>query len=306
MIPTENERCEKETRMDESGRTDTRKISLKGGNQEMRYQEADDFPGSAGEGQSYRGKREETDGGMEIQLRTEYQQRGGEQKLHMRFARSAVSDYENHVILENMCPVFLDMYTARNGADLDIYYRMTGYIGLKKYIRSRRFSGSEILKIVVELMEAVKSCEEYLIFPEYISLRADHIFISGDDGTLRLMYLPGYRTTKALKKLIVSLIDELSAADFREEADRNLILGYRSKVLADEYGIQGCINLAEDMMRGKIRNESGSHFCDSAASTEMNAIDKVRETESQYFDSRITGLINMKKKLADFMENLLS
>ena len=69
-----------------------------------------DFP--AGESEKETGK--------DLSLRTAYQQRGGEQRLHMRFARNAVSDYENRVILENMCPAFLDMYTSRNGADLDV------------------------------------------------------------------------------------------------------------------------------------------------------------------------------------------
>ena len=242
----------------------------------------------------------------EFRMRTEYQHRGGEQKLHMRFARSAVSDYENHVILENMCPAFLDMYASRNGADLDIYYRMTGYVGMKSYIKSRLFSGHEILKIAAELMEAVKSCENYLIFPEYISLRTDHIFVSRETGSLRLMYLPGYRTTKAMKKLIVSLIEELSGANFREESDRKLILEYRDKLLANEYGIQGCINLAEELIRRGNRKGTEDPFPERKKNMELTVADRASETESEYFDTRVNSLISVKKKLAEFMENLLS
>ena len=94
-----------------------------------------DFP--AGESEKETGK--------DLSLRTAYQQRGGEQRLHMRFARNAVSDYENRVILENMCPAFLDMYTSRNGADLDVYYRITGYSSLKNCARNRILSGFDIL-----------------------------------------------------------------------------------------------------------------------------------------------------------------
>ena len=101
----------------------------------------------------------------------------------------------------------------------------------------------------------MKSCEDYLIFSEYISLRTDHIFVSQEDSSLRLMYLPGYRTTRSLRNLVAALIDDLSAADIQRREDEDLITEYQEKILENEYGIQGYINLAEDLMRRKIRSE---------------------------------------------------
>ena len=226
-----------------------------------------DFP--AGESEKETGK--------DLSLRTAYQQRGGEQRLHMRFARNAVSDYENRVILENMCPAFLDMYTSRNGADLDVYYRITGYSSLKNCARSRILSGFDILKTVTDLLELVKSCEDYLIFSEYISLRTDHIFVSQEDSSLRLMYLPGYRTTRSLRNLVAALIDDLSAADIQRREDEDLITEYQEKILENEYGIQGYINLAEDLMRRKIRSEWSGELPAKLNNKEESEGEKVRE-----------------------------
>ena len=254
-----------------------------------------DFP--AGESEKETGK--------DLSLRTAYQQRGGEQRLHMRFARNAVSDYENRVILENMCPAFLDMYTSRNGADLDVYYRITGYSRLKNCARSRILSGFDILKTVTDLLELVKSCEDYLIFSEYISLRTDHIFVSQEDSSLRLMYLPGYRTTRSLRNLVAALIDDLSAADIQRREDEDLITEYQEKILENEYGIQGYINLAEDLMRRKIRSEWSGELPAKLNNKEESEGEKVREAEGEYFTEKIGSLISVKKKLTELMENLL-
>ena len=241
-----------------------------------------DFP--AGESEKETGK--------DLSLRTAYQQRGGEQRLHMRFARNAVSDYENRVILENMCPAFL-------------YYRITGYSSLKNCARNRILSGFDILKTVTDLLELVKSCEDYLIFSEYISLRTDHIFVSQEDSSLRLMYLPGYRTTRSLRNLVAALIDDLSAADIQRREDEDLITEYQEKILENEYGIQGYINLAEDLMRRKIRSEWSGELPAKLNNKEESEGEKVREAEGEYFTEKIGSLISVKKKLTELMENLL-
>ena len=128
-------------------------------------------------------------------MQQSYQQRGGEQRLHMKFAASAVSPYERHVILGNECPAFVEMNAVRSGADYDIFYRMTGYMRLETYIRKNEFTGPDILRLTADVLGLIRSCEDYLLFPEYISFRAEHILVSAEDHSLRLIYLPGFRTT---------------------------------------------------------------------------------------------------------------
>ena len=140
-----------------------------------------------------------------------YQQRGGEQRLHMKFAASAVSPYERHVILGNECPAFVEMHAVRSGADYDIFYRMAGYVRLETYIRTKELTGPDILRITADVLSLIRSCEEYLLFPEYISFRTDHVFVSTEDDSLRLIYLPGFRTTRSLKAQVVKFIDEIGS-----------------------------------------------------------------------------------------------
>lgn len=245
-------------------------------------------------------------------VRNEYRQRNGGQRLHMRFAGSAVSEYEKNVILENKCRSFMEMYTVTNGSDLDVYYSMTGYTAVKNYISSRDFSETDILKILLAILELVRSCEDYLIFPEYISLRPEHIFVSQEDGSLKLMYLPGYRTTKSLKKLIATLVTDLASVS-SGNSEKKILKNYREQILMSEYGIQGCISLGEDLMRNSCVTRQPDLYSQTdlpripAQREEMSLKNpaEARERRSEYFSEKTGGFTGARKKLAELIDGLL-
>lgn len=241
-----------------------------------------------------------------------YQQRGGEQRLHMKFAASAVSPYERHVILGNECPAFLEMHTVRNGADFDIFYRMTGYSRLETYVKRNRFSGYDLLRITADTLNLMKSCEEYLLFPEYLSFRTDHVFVSSEDDSLRLIYLPGYRTTRSLKSQVVRFLDDIVYMG-KPQRFEDVLGEYRDQVLLNEYGLKDYISAAEDLVR-RNRVESVSEApADEAYRAEAYGARAAapvpifgQEEEENYFSQKIGGLIGVKEKLIDFVESIFS
>lgn len=245
-------------------------------------------------------------------LQNLYQQRGGERRLHMRFAKAVVSSYENNVILNNRCPAFVEMYTVRNGSDLDVFYKMTDYKNLSVYLKNRDLSDVVILELTARLLNLIRSCEDYLIFSEYVSFRIDRIFVSSEDQSLKLLYLPGYRTTKPLKMLIANFIDDAAALRSSGRGTTGTLADYRNQVLGNEYGIRGYINLAEDLIR--LQHNSSEKTCEPsekakegiyAAAAEKSSLE-VHDPESEYFSQRIGGLIGVKEKIIHFMDNILS
>lgn len=262
-------------------------------------------------------EKEETGGEIcmqetEYAIRRSYRQRGGEQHLHMKFAASAVSPYERHVILANECPAFVEMHAVRSGSDYDIFYRMTGYRSLENYVKSRNCGGTDILRITADVLNLIKSCEEYLLFPEYISFRTDHIFVSGEDDSLRLIYLPGFRTTRSLKAQVVRFIDELGA--MRKKDEEKILKEYRSRILPGEYGIREYINIAEDLIRKNVsENISAAAEAETAdyelapASAGQDRQQRIFfDDEDDEFNRRVSGLISVKEKIIGFVENILS
>ena len=105
--------------------------------------------------------------------------------------------------------------------------------------------------------------------------------------------------------MVAALIDDLSAADIQRREDEDLITEYQEKILENEYGIQGYINLAEDLMRRKIRSEWSGELPAKLNNKEESEGEKVREAEGEYFTEKIESLISVKKKLTELMENLL-
>ncbi len=234
-------------------------------------------------------------------MRNSYQQRGGERHLHMKFAGNAVSPYEKNVILENQCPAFVEMYAARNGTDLDVYYKMTGCVSLGSYLKKNSPSESEILKITAELLKLIKSCEDYLMFPEYIPIKIDYVFVSTEQSLLRLMYLPGYRTTRPLKTLLAGFLDD-AAAVRENRRDEGILAEYRRQILMSEYGLRDYINIAEDL----IRQNLDAPRAEESAHEELSDEIFLEDDESNYFSEKISGMISVKERIIDFVENILS
>lgn len=243
--------------------------------------------------------------GSEYQIHNDYQQRGGERRLHMKFARAVVSPYEDRVILNNGCPAFIEMHTVKNGADIDIYYKMTGYRNLSISLKKHELSDIEVLKLTAEVLNLIRSCEDYLIFSEYISFRIDRIFISSEDRSMKLMYLPGYRTTKPLKMLIAAFVDDAEKIRKEKGAETGLLAEYKRQVLLNEYGIRGYINLAEDLIRTEISCSESQNTISYNPVKEKN-VAEVRDAEGEYFAERVGGIIGVKEKIIRFVDSILS
>ena len=242
------------------------------------------------------------------QMKNDYQQRGGERRLHMKFARTVVSPYEEHVILNNGCPAFIEMQTVKSGTDIDIYYKMTGYTNLGISLKKYELSDIDVLKLTAEVLKLIHSCEDYLIFSEYVSFRADRIFVSSEDQSLKLMYLPGYRTTKTLKALIAAFVDDAAALGTGQRiqnAQGGLLADYKKQVLLNEYGIRGYINLAEDLIRTTV-SSSESHNLTSYETAKEKPELEVRDAESEYFTEKVGGIIGVKEKIIHFVDSILS
>ncbi len=228
-----------------------------------------------------------------------YRQRGGERRLHMKFARSAVSDFENNVILENRCAGFLPMHAVRNGQDIDIYYKMTGFVPLKTYAANSLRDEESLLRLVSESLMCIRSCEEYLIFPEYISFRAEHMFISEADNSPRFVYMPGFRTTRSMRDLLLKFIDDVDSAA-RIPHTGSLIKSFRNQLQSEECGIYGYINLADETVR---RYQSFSY---GGQGLRDDILLKESEENDEFYDGKTDSFMSVKERFLDFVDNILS
>ncbi len=228
-----------------------------------------------------------------------YRQRCGERRLHMKFARAAVSDFENNVILENHCSGFLPMHAVRNGQDIDIYYKMTGFVPLKTYAAKNIRDEESLLKLASEALMNMRACEEYLIFPEYISFRAEHMFISETDNMPRFIYMPGFRTTRSMRDLLLKFIDDVDSMA-RIPHTGSLLKSFREQLQSEECGIYGYINLAEETVR---RYQSLSY-----GELDLREDISLKESEisDEFYDGKADTFMSMKERFLDFVDNILS
>lgn len=132
-----------------------------------------------------------------------------EKTLHMRFQSVECEPYVREVILENECEFLLNMRCICGERHMDVFYSTSGLVRIDEYVSAHVMNIVELIKLMREVVRAVKHCGEYLIAPEELILSRDMIFVEAAGPHVKLVYLPEYRSQESLRERIADLSEKL-------------------------------------------------------------------------------------------------
>lgn len=132
-----------------------------------------------------------------------------EKTLHMRFQSVECESYIREVILENECEFLLNMRCICGEHYMDVFYSTSGLVRIDEYVSAHVMNIVELMKLMREVVRAVKHCSEYLIAPEELVLSRDMIFVEATGQRVKLVYLPEYRSSENLRERMADLSERL-------------------------------------------------------------------------------------------------
>ncbi len=241
--------------------------------------------------------------------------------IHISYDNLVPGEYEKRVIFGNMCGSLVGMRCIFEGDGADIFYITAGMSRFDEYIARAADSMQSFLGVILSILKAVRDCGNYLIPENEISLKRENIFFSEMNGSVKLMYLPGFSRESSIGSETVMLTEQAERMCGFGMLHRDALNEYRSKILENENDIHEMIALTEEAMR-RTFNVSSDIKADEArtASTDPAApvntvfsydrfsaaaeIDKhpaVREEPAEYGASGV-----IKRHIREFINELVS
>ncbi len=233
--------------------------------------------------------------------------------IHISYDNLVPGEYEKRVIFGNMCGSLVRMRCIFEGSDADIFYITAGLSRFDEYIARETDSMQSFLGMILNILKAVRDCGNYLIPENEISLRSDNIFFSDMNGSVRLMYLPGFNRDGSLGNEAVMLTEHAEKLCRHGMLQRDALREYRSELLENENDIQEMISLTEEAMRRTFNvytneytaaapgAEVSSDTADIAAACIPEKRPMVREEPAEYG----TGGV-IKRHIREFINELVS
>lgn len=169
-----------------------------------------------------------------------------------------VREYEKKMLCSCECRYTIPMHFLTEDHKLKAFYDFTGSIQLKDYarrkIQNEYRSGedhervADVLRILSEILECIKGMENYLIFPDRVTVHTDIVFIDMNTGRTALAFYPNESPEQDLQGRIGEMVSDLSGMFHSDEADQYL---HRIEefIAAKNPGLDGMIRYLESMRR---------------------------------------------------------
>ena len=106
-----------------------------------------------------------------------------------------VTPYEEEMLKNNEIPVLLPFFSFREEGERQFWYDITGKKSVRHLFGQEGVKRETLCQILLALLEAYRTLDEYLIADSHICLNEDTLFLSGQgakDGVY-LCYLPAER-----------------------------------------------------------------------------------------------------------------
>ena len=171
---------------------------------------------------------------------------------------SDVREYEKKMLCSGECRYAIPMHFITEDHALKAIYDFTGYVQLKEYAWRKIQSGAssrephkpvaDVLQILSGILECVKGMENYLIFPERITVRTDVVFIDPNTGRTALAFFPNENPGLTLQSRIIELIRELGGLIRSDEADQYLNK-IEDFIITKNPGLDGMLSFLGSMER---------------------------------------------------------
>lgn len=168
-----------------------------------------------------------------------------------------VKEYEKKMLCTGRCPYTIPMHFLSEGHALEAIYDFTGYIQLKEYAGRKILSCTNaredqtvieaVLQILSGILECIKGMENYLIFPERITVHPDVIFIDSNSGRVAMAFYPN-ESREPLQSRITWLIRALEGM-FRSDAAYQYLKKIEDFIFEKNPGLEGMITYLGSLQR---------------------------------------------------------
>ena len=169
-----------------------------------------------------------------------------------------VREYEKKMLCSGECRYAIPMHFITEDQKLKAFYDYTGYMQLKDYAGKKmknenrlaedRKLVADVLQIISEILDCVKGMENYLIFPERITVHPDAVFIDLNTGRTALAFCPNKSPELTLQNRIIGLVRDLSELFRSDEADQYL-RKIEEFIAAKNPGLDGMISFLGSLQR---------------------------------------------------------
>lgn len=167
-------------------------------------------------------------------------------------------EYEKRMLCGSGCPYTLPMHFLTEDSTEKVFYDFTGFIRLAEYIKREMASDRAAvgkqkpvrgaLDLLAGILKCIKGMEDYLIFPERISLHSDLIFISSNNGQAALAFYPGNNLAAGLQSRIMALMEDLNGL-YRDEETERYFRKLKDLILVKNPGLDGMAGMLGTLQR---------------------------------------------------------
>lgn len=168
-----------------------------------------------------------------------------------------IRGYEKKMLCSGECRYTIPMHFLSEDRSITAFYDFTGYIQMKQWFgremrsytsaRDNQKQIKDVLQILAGILECIKGMENYLIFPERITVHPDTVFIDLNTETVALAFYPN-ESPETLQSRITGLIHELSGLVHSDETDLYL-KKIEEFILMKNPGLDGMISFLGSLQR---------------------------------------------------------
>lgn len=161
-----------------------------------------------------------------------------------------IMEFEKKMLCDSGCPFTLPMFFISDEESMKAYYDFTGYSQLEEYIKRNRVSDTnnreskktifDVLDVLTKILECLKGMEDYLLFPERISIHTDLIFIDLCNKRLAFAFYPNEMMDKPLPSRIIDLVDAINVLYGDDEAEQ-FLEKFKDYIYKKNPGLDGMI-----------------------------------------------------------------
>lgn len=131
------------------------------------------------------------------------------------------------------------------------YYNITSKLSLSFFLKRRKLSREEFIKLLADITRTVISSEGYLLSEASFLIDAEYIFINPENLEISLVYIPvetGEDPCRIFRDFVIRLI--LKQADIEEKESDNFLQRILSNVKTEVFNFPDFLRLLDDLLYG--------------------------------------------------------
>lgn len=221
-----------------------------------------------------------------------------------KYLTAELTEDTDELELNMLCSITDDrlirpLVAVSNGVRV-LSYNITGCETLKEYIHSRTFNKEMIISMLLQINNAVRLLDSFLLSELNLMLCTDHIFVDKLDGKLHFCVYPSATDIPEYEEALKAfLLQMLMCA---EEADNEaILLCLRLVKAASKPNCRFCDIMTEIMVKKEISKNirNASEGFETAKIENSNAEEKSKYAENAYSKGDRLDMLNAERLNAD-------